>query len=90
MKFRDIIIKEMVYQTISDISLLNSNVNGFTFSSDLNTFLNENLKSFFTECNFTEIPFNEVDHPVYIDCKYYDINDFNPFKQQSMLTFLCY
>ena len=64
-------------QSNSDISLINSGFNNFLFSKDSNIFPDEDLKSFFTECNSIETPFNDSDHRVLIDSKYYDIKDFN-------------
>ena len=60
-----------------DLSLLNSGFRNFEFSNDTNIFPDEYLKLFFTGFNSIEIPFNDYDHPVAIDSKYYDINDFN-------------
>ena len=64
-------------QSNSDVSLINSGFNNFRFSSDTSIFPDENLKSFFTKCNSIETPFNDSDHPVSIDSKYHDINDFS-------------
>ena len=66
-------------QSNSNLCLLNSGFHNFLFSSD--TILSdEDLKSFFTECNPIETPFNDSDHPIAIDSKYCDINDFNNLK----------
>ena len=64
-------------QTNSDISLINSGFNNFEFSSDTTVFPDENLKQLFTKCNSIETPFNDADHPLSIDSKCCDINDFN-------------
>ena len=37
----------------------------------------KNLKAFFTECNSTEISFNDAHHRLFPDSKSYDNNDFN-------------
>ena len=76
-------------QSNSDVSLINSGFNSFRFSSDTNIFQNENLKSFFTKCSSIEAPFNNSDHPVSIDSKYHNINDFNKLntdKTSSLAT----
>ena len=76
-------------QSNSDVSLINSGCNNFRFSSDTNIFPDENLKSFFTKCNSIETPFNDSDHPVSIDSKSHDINDFNKLninKNSSLAT----
>ena len=73
------------------MSLVNSGFNNFRFSSDTNIFPNGNLKSCFTKCNSTETLFNDSDHPVSIDCKSHDINDFNKLsinKNSSLATLL--
>ena len=67
-------------QSNNDISLINSGFNNFEFSDNMNVFPDENLKSFFTECNSIETPFNDTDHQTTIDSKYYDITDFNNIK----------
>ena len=64
-------------QSNSDVCLINSGFNNFRFSSNTNIFPNENRKSFFRKCNSLETPFNDSDHPVSIESKYHDINDFN-------------
>ena len=64
-------------QSNSNISLINSGFNNFLFSKDTNIFPDENLNLFFIECNSKETPFNDSNHPVYIDSKYYDIHDLN-------------
>ena len=64
-------------QSNSDVSLINSGCNNFRFSSDTNIFPDENLKLFTTKCNSIETPFNDSDHPVFINSKYHDIKDFN-------------
>ena len=64
-------------QSNSDISLINSDFSNFLFSKDTNIVLDENPNSCFTECSSIETPFNGSDHPVSIDSKYYDVNDFN-------------
>ena len=51
--------------------------NNFRFSSDTNLFPGENLTSFFTKCNSIKTPFNDYDHPVSINFKFHDINDFS-------------
>ena len=61
----------------SDVSLINFGFNNFRFSSDTDIFPDENLKSFFTKCNSIEAPFNDFDHPVFINSSYLDINYFN-------------
>ena len=38
---------------------------------------------FLTEYSFIQTPFNDANRPVSINCKYYDINNFN-FKQQKV------
>ena len=76
-------------QSNSDVSLINSGCNNFRFSSDTNIFPDENLKSFFTKCNSIETPFNDSDHPVSIDSKSHDTNDFNKLninKNSSLAT----
>ena len=76
-------------QLNSDVSLINSGFNNFRFSSDTNIFPDENLNSFFTNCNSIEILFNDSDHPVFTDSKYHDINDFNKLiinKNSSLAT----
>ena len=76
-------------QPISDVSLINSGFNNFRFSSDTNILPDENLKSFFTKCNSIETLFNDSDHPVAIDSKYQDINNFNKLninKHSSLAT----
>ena len=52
----------------------------------INIFPDENLKPFFTKCNFIETLFNYSDHSVSRDSKYHDINDFNKNKNQSLAT----
>ena len=61
----------------SEVSLINSGFNNFCFFSDTNIFPDEDLKSIFTKCNSIETLFNDSDHPISIDSKYHDINDFN-------------
>ena len=64
-------------QSNSHVSLINSGFNNFRFSSDTNLFPGENLTSFFTKCNSIKTPFNDYDHPVSINFKFHDINDFS-------------
>ena len=64
------------------ISLLNSAFNNFPFSSDTNIFSEENVKTYFRECNSIEAPFNDADHPVFVDSKYYN-NDSDFIKQKQ-------
>ena len=64
-------------QSNSNISLINSAFSHFFFSKDTNIVPDQNLNSFFTECNSIETPFNDFKHSVSINSKYYDINDFN-------------
>ena len=76
-------------QLNSDVSLINSGFSNFHFSSDKNIFLDENLQSFFIKCNSIDTPFNDSDHPVFIDSKCHDINDFNKLnknKNSSLAT----
>ena len=47
------------------------------FSKDTQIFPDENLNLLFTDSNSIDTPFNDPDHPVSIDSKYYDINNFN-------------
>ena len=68
----------------------NSGFNNSLFSKDTNIFPDENLNSFLTESNYIETPFNDSDHPVFIDSKYYDIHYFNKLninKNSSFATF---
>ena len=65
---------------------MNSGFDHFTFSSEINIFPNENLKTFFIEGNSTETSFDEVDHPVSINSKYYDINDYNNLTSNTPST----
>ena len=58
-------------QSNSDISLINSAFSHFFFSRDTNIVPDQNLNSFFTECNSIETPFNDFKHSVSIDSKYY-------------------
>ena len=76
-------------QSNSDVSLINS---GFK-----NIFPDGNLKLFFTKCNSIETSFDDSVHPVSIDSKYHEINDFNKLNinkihimQLSILTMLRY
>ena len=76
-------------QTNNDISLINSGLNSFEFSGDTVLFPDEKLKSFLSECNSIETPFNDAEHQVLLDSKYHDINDFNRIKiskQASLAT----
>ena len=76
-------------QSKSNVFFINSCFNNFRFSSDTNIFPDENLKSFFTKCNSIETLFNDSDHPVYVDSKYHDINNFNKLninKNSSLAT----
>ena len=68
------------------MSHINSGFNNFQVSGDKNIFPDENLKSFFTKCNSIETPFDDFDHPVSIDSKYHDINDFNKLKINENLS----
>ena len=74
-------------QSNSDISLINSDFSNFLFSKDTNIVLDENLNSCFTECSSIETPFNGSDHPVSIDSKYYDVNDFNKLSINKSSSF---
>ena len=65
-------------QSNSNISLINCGFNNFIFSKDINK------NCFFTECISIETPFKDSDHPLSIDSKYFDINDFNKLKQKSL------
>ena len=76
-------------QSNLDVSLINSSFNNFRFSIDTNIFPDENLKLFLTKCNSIETPFNDSEHPVSIDSKYHDNNDFNKLninKKSSLAT----
>ena len=71
------------------MSLINSTFNNFHFSNDTIIFSNENLKPCFTKCDSIEtFLFNNYDHPVSIDSKYHEINNFNQFNinQNSSLA----
>ena len=73
----------------SDVSLIDSGFNNIHFSSDTKIFSGENLRPFFAKGNSLETPFNNSDHPVSIDTKCYDINDFNKLiinKNSSLAT----
>ena len=61
-------------QSNSDISRINSGFTNILFPKDNKTFPDENLNSFLT---ILTNPFNNSDHPVSIDSKYYDIKYFN-------------
>ena len=76
-------------QSNSNIFLIYSGFSNFLFSKDTNIFPDQIL-NFFTEFNSIETPFNDSDHPVSIDSKYNDINDFsklNVNKNSSLATF---
>ena len=76
-------------QSNLDVSLINSSFNNFRFSIDTNIFPDENLKLFLIKCNSIETPFNDSEHPVSIDSKYHDNNDFNKLninKKSSLAT----
>ena len=64
-------------QSNFNIFLINSGFNNSLFRKDTNIFPDENLNLFFIACNSKETPFNDSDHPKYIDSKYYDIHDLN-------------
>ena len=64
-------------QNNSNLSLINSGFHNFQFSDSTNIFPNDDLKNFFTKFNSLETPFSDIDYPVHIDSKYYDLNDFN-------------
>ena len=51
-------------QSNSDISLTNPGFNNSFFPKATKIFLDENINSFFTECNSIETPFNNSDYPV--------------------------
>ena len=57
-------------------------------SIDTNIFPDENLNSIFTECNLIETSFNDSNHPVSIDSKYYDINDFGKLNRNKNSSFV--
>ena len=76
-------------QSNSNIFLIYSGFSNFLFSKDTNIFPDQIL-NFFTEFNSIETPFNDSDHPVSIDSKYNDINDFSKLninKNSSLATF---
>ena len=73
-------------QSNLDVPLINSGFNNFRFSSDTNISPDENVKSFFTKSNSIKTPFNDSDHPVSIDSKYRDINDFNKLNISKKLS----
>ena len=70
-------------QQNSDISLINSGFNNFFSTKDTNIFPDENLNSFFTECNSIRTPFKHSDYPVSVDFKYYDISDFDKLNKSK-------
>ena len=59
-------------QSNSSLSLLNSPFHNFKFSCETSIFPGEYLKSFFTEFNSIDPPFNDSDH--------HDVNYFNKLK----------
>ena len=76
-------------QSNSDVSPINSGFNNLCFSSDTNFSQMKILNHFFTKFNSIETPFNDSDHPVSIDSKSHDTNDFNKLninKNSSLAT----
>ena len=70
-------------QSNSDISVINSGFSNCLFSQDTNIVPDENLNSIFTEFNSVQTP----DHPVSLDFKYYDINNFNKLSINKSSSF---